>query len=123
MSAQIWNISDILNNYAVPKLIKYNNFDGLTEYPRIEPGQIISPAIKEVSLLLRAMGLDISKDMELQNYLRKISSLPQIDKESFDEIYASQTDKQEKPSVDGKGEPEPNDDDTAENDFEQNDMR
>ncbi|MNG20018.1 hypothetical protein D3C84_1042420 [compost metagenome] len=69
------------------------------------------------------MGLDISKDMELQNYLRKISSLPQIDKESFDEIYASQTDKQEKPSVDGKGEPEPNDDDTAENDFEQNDMR
>ncbi|MNU34899.1 hypothetical protein D3C71_234860 [compost metagenome] len=123
LSAQIWNISDILNNYAVPKLIKMNNFEGLTEYPRIEPGQMISPAIKEVSLLLRAMGLDISKDMELQNYLRKISSLPEIDKETFDKVYATQTDKgtadpNVKPKIDGE---EP--DDTAENDFEQNDMR
>lgn len=119
LSAQIWNIADIVNNYAVPKLMKYNNFSGLTEYPRIVPGQMISPALKEVSLLLRAMGLDISKDMELQNYLRKISSLPEIDKETFDKVYAPQGDEVQKEPED---KPEFNDDDTNENDFEQNDL-
>ncbi|MNB69307.1 hypothetical protein D3C75_158350 [compost metagenome] len=118
LSAQIWNISDILNNYAVPKLMKYNNFSGITDYPRIEPGQMISPALKEVALLLRAMGLDISKDIELQNYLRKISSLPEIDPDSFEKIYAHQSDE----PVQVKKQPEDNDDDTAENDFEQNDL-
>ncbi|MNG98267.1 hypothetical protein D3C79_574010 [compost metagenome] len=123
LSAQIWNISDIFNNYAVPKLFKLNNFEGLTDLPRIEPAQMISPALKEVALLLRAMGVDISKDMELQNYLRKISSLPEMDKETFENVYATQSEeKKADPNANTKKD-DFNDDDTVENDLEQNDMR
>ncbi|MNB76617.1 hypothetical protein D3C75_232860 [compost metagenome] len=117
LSAQIWNIAEIFNNYAVPKLMKFNNFK-VTEYPRIEPGQITTPPLKEIALLLRSMGVEISGDMELQNYLRRSASMPEMSKEVFDKAYAAQT----KEKTAGKKE-EFNNDDTVDNDFEQNDMR
>lgn len=118
LNAQIQNIADVFNKYAVPKLMHYNNFEDITDYPKIVPGNIESPSLKEIALLLRSMGLNISGDMELMNYLRKISSLPQMTEEVFNEVYRGQ----------GKKEgPEPkdksfNDDDTVDNDFEQNDL-
>lgn len=129
LEAQVDNISDILNKYAVPKLMQLNHFPGIIEHPIITPGEIESPSLKEIALLLRAMGLDISKDMSLQNYLRKMSSLPEMDKKTFEDVYATQSDKVEtenKPGKDSenkankKSEEKP--DDTAENDFEQNDL-
>jgi len=110
LNAQIQNIADIFNKYAVPKLMHYNNFEGITDYPRIVPGNIESPSLKEVALLLRSMGLDISGDMELMNHLRKISSLPQMSEEVFNEVYRDQGKKEDKSF---------NDDDTVDNDFEQ----
>jgi len=110
LNAQIQNIADIFNKYAVPKLIRYNNFKGITDYPRIVPGNIESPSLKEIALLLRSMGLDISGDMELMNHLRKIASLPQMTEEVFNEVYRNQ---------DKKKDNNFNDDDTVDNDFEQ----
>ena len=109
LNAQIQNIADIFNNYAVPKLMHYNN---ITDYPKIVPGDIESPSLKEIALLLRSMGLDISGDMELMNHLRKISSLPQMSEEVFNEVYKDQ----------GKEAEDYNDDDTVDNDFEQGDL-
>jgi hypothetical protein len=118
LNAQIQNIADIFNKYAVPKLIHYNNFEGITDYPKIVPGNIESPSLKEIALLLRSMGLDISGDMELMNYLRKISSLPQMTEEVFNEVYRDQSKKKESELKDKSF----NDDDTVDNDFEQNDL-
>ena len=113
LNAQIQNIADIFNKYAVPKLMHYNNFEDITDYPKIVPGNIESPSLKEIALLLRSMGLDISGDMELMNHLRKISSLPQMSEEVFNEVYRDQGKKKDKSF---------NDDDTVDNDFEQNDL-
>ena len=113
LNAQIQNIADIFNKYAVPKLMHYNNFEGITDYPKIVPGNIESPSLKEIALLLRSMGLDISGDMELMNHLRKISSLPQMSEEVFNEVYKDQVKKE----AEGY-----NDDDTVDNYFEQNDL-
>ncbi len=110
LNAQIQNIADIFNKYAVPKLMHYNN---ITDYPKIVPGNIESPSLKEIALLLRSMGLDISGDMELMNHLRKISSLPQMSEEVFNEVYKDQVKKEAE---------DYNDDDTVDNDFEQNDL-
>lgn len=114
LEAQIQNIADIFNKYAVPKLFAFNVFPGLTELPKIKPGEIETPTLKELALLLRAMGLDISKDMELQNYLRRVASMPALNKKTFEEVYSVQEGKKKTSA----GE----DDDTAENDFEQNDL-
>lgn len=116
LNAQIQNIADIFNKYAVPKLMQYNGFGSTSGYPTIVPGNIEAPSVKEIALLLRSMGLDISGDMELMNHLRKITGLPQLTEEVFLEVYKGQ---ESTPNVD---ETDFNVDDTVDNDFEQNDL-
>jgi hypothetical protein len=123
-------IAGVINKYAVPKLFQLNGFTDIIEYPTITPGQIETPTVKEIALLLRAMGLDISEDMELMNYLRKIASMPEMTKDLFNKVYKNQkaakvNDTQVKvkdTQVKAKDGTEQKPDDTAENDFEQNDL-
>ena len=125
LQAQLANIADVFNTKAVPDLFESNGYD-LTDYPKIVPGQIQTPSLKEVALMMRAMGLDISKDMELQNYIRHIMGMPDLSQKEFDEIYNVQT---ETGDDNKEGEEElvdPNvkdpKKDTAEKDLEQNDQ-
>ena len=86
LQAQLYNIADVFNQNAVPQLFQINNWD-LDDYPRIVPGQINQPSLKEVAVMLRAMGLDLTKDLDLNNFVRGLMSMPQITQEEFDEIY------------------------------------
>lgn len=113
LQAQVQNIADVFNSKAVPDLFNYNSFSGITGYPKIKPGQIQTPSTKELALMLRAMNLNIAGDMKLQNYLRHILGMPELDQETFDEVYREQ-------QAEALGAPEF--DDSTENDFEQNDL-
>jgi hypothetical protein len=131
LQAQLQNIADVFNGNAVEELFKYNTFKGLTALPKITPGRIQTPSLKEVALVLRAMGLNVSADFDLQNYLRKIMDMPNISKKDFEELYANQEDDDED-DKDEKDESATNNnthnkadnklDDTAEKEFEQNDQ-
>lgn len=110
LQAQLSNIADVFNKKAVVDLFKYNEFQGLTGLPKIVPGRIQTPSLKEVALMLRAMGLKISDDMKLQNYLRHVLGMPRLDQATFDEAYKGQDSKEAEEF-----------DDSVENDFEQND--
>lgn len=136
LQAQVQNIADEFNTKAVPELFKYNSFRGLKELPHIIPGQISTPSLKEIALILRAMGADISGDQKLMNYLRHIMGMPRLDNETFEAIYAHQGVQNEVHNVtdaptakphNNNGLPSTADgsvipDDSATNDFEQNDM-
>lgn len=122
LEAQLANIAEVFNKYAVPKLFQLNAFRGLTDYPRIVPGQIESPSLKEIALLLRAMGVDISNDMPLMNYLRKIADLPQMDEKTFEEVYKPQAKASRQAGNNAASPKKDQFDDTVENDFEQNDL-
>jgi hypothetical protein len=118
LQAQLQNISDVFNNKAVPDLFNYNYFPNITSLPKIVPGQIQTPSLKELALVLRAMGLNIAGDMKLQNYLRHILGMPDLDQKTFEEVYQSQAS-----DANNNADNNPDDlDDTAENDFEQNDQ-
>lgn len=121
LQAQLQNIADVFNNKAVPDLFSYNNFPGITAHPKIVPGQIQTPSLKELALVLRAMGLNIAGDMQLQNYLRHILGMPDLDQKTFEEVYQNQAkdNKSEEPGVDTDADEF---DDTVDNDFEQNDL-
>ena len=84
LEAQLQAVADVFNSYAVPTLFSYNSFPGLKETPMITPGQIETPDIKELALMLKVMGVDITTDFELQNCLRNILSLPAKSKEAFE---------------------------------------
>lgn len=118
LQAQLQNISDVFNNKAVPDLFSYNYFSNITGLPKIVPGQIQTPSLKELALVLRAMGLNIAGDMKLQNYLRHILGMPDLDEETFESVYQGQT----SANNNNAGNSTDEFDDTAENDFEQNDL-
>lgn len=113
LQAQLQNISDVFNSCAVPTLFEYNNFPGISNLPKIVPGQVQTPSLKELALIIRSMNLNIAGDMKLQNFLRKICGMPDVDEETFNAVYRNQ---------EGGGKPVGNEDDTTEKDFEQNDL-
>lgn len=89
LEAQIQNIADVLNSFAVPKLFKYNYFPGITELPQIVPGEVETPDIKELAFLIRSAGMKVDKDLPLMNMLRRLVSLDEITQEELDEWYAA----------------------------------
>lgn len=118
LESQIHNIADTINKYQVPNLMHYNGYDDLENYPTIMPGEVETPDLKEIALLLRAMNIDVNKDMELNNFIRKVASMPQLDKETFDELYPKEPAVTKKP---GKTQNDPVDDITN-NVMEQSNM-
>lgn len=78
LQAQLYNIADVFNQKAVTQLFEFNNWQ-LEEYPQIVPGQIATPSLKEVAVMLRAMELDVNADTELNNYLRSLMAMPQLE--------------------------------------------
>lgn len=112
LQAQLYNIADVFNQKAVPQLFDFNNWN-LEEYPQIVPGQIATPSLKEVAVMLRAMQLDLNADTELNNYLRSLMAMPQLE--------GDQPRLQEDAALDGTVDTSfKNQDDTAQKTFEQN---
>jgi hypothetical protein len=131
LQAQLANIADTFNGKAVPALFYMNEFDGITDFPKIVAGQIQTPSLKEVALVLRAWGMDITKDLELNNYIRKITGFPEIAEKDFKEFYGVTEEPNTGGNIpnntqttDGKKitDDEATRDDTADRDLEQNDM-
>lgn len=120
LQSQLLNVADVFNTKAVPRLFQANSFVGITELPKIVPGQIQAPSLKEVALVLRAMDLKINDDMELQNYIRSIMNMPELTETEHKAIYSTSA---INPNNAGKEETTTDPvDDTSQKDFEQNDM-
>ena len=123
LQAQVTNIADVFNSRAVPQLFRFNSFN-ITKLPRIAPGQIQTPSLKEVALIMRAMGLNIAGDHKLQSHFRHLLGMPELSEEDFKKIYEGQATVAEKTETTIPT----NEDDTHANDnpndrpFEQNDM-
>ncbi len=66
----------ILNRYAVPRLFSYNNFDGITDYPRIKHSTVQKPNLEVMSRYLAALTNYIVPDADLEDTLRKEGGLP-----------------------------------------------
>lgn len=117
LQAQVDNIADVFNTNAVPRLFSMNSFEGLSGLPKIVPSGIQTPTVQEVALMLRAMGLNISKDKELLKYLWHVLGFPTLSDDTFNNVYAKQSD-----STKNDGPAEDDLDDTNDKLFEQNDQ-
>lgn len=115
LQAQVANIADVFNSKAVPQLFRFNSFN-ITKLPRIVPGQIQTPSLKEVALIMRAMGLNIAGDHKLQSHFRHLLGMPELSEDDFKKIYEGQATVAEKTETTIK-DVNPND-----RPFEQNDM-
>lgn len=86
LEALIADIADIFNKYAVPQLFMLNGLP-IDKLPKIKPGEIETPNIKDLAFILRAGGLDITKDIKLMNMLRRLISVDPLSEEEFDKMY------------------------------------
>lgn len=87
LEALIQHIADVFNKFAVPKLFKVNYFPGITDLPKIKAGEVEVPDIKELAFLLRAGGLQVTKDLPLMNLVRRLISLDPLTQEEMEEMY------------------------------------
>ena len=87
--------------------------------PKIIPGQIQAPSLKELALVLRAAGVNTSGDIKTENYIRHILGIPALDEETYKQVYQSNSEEQ-KIITNNK---EDIVDDKMENVFEQSDMQ
>jgi hypothetical protein len=72
----------IFNRYAVPRLFKYNTFDGITDYPRIVHSSVQKPNLQAMASYLNSLGAFIRPDAVLEAHLRQQGGFPQADDDS-----------------------------------------
>lgn len=121
LQSQIMNIADIFNNKAVTQLFEVNNFK-ITALPKIMPGQIQTPSLKELALILRAMKLNIAGDHKLLNYFRYILGMPELSNEEFELIYSQQAKAAPEEGEEGEDDEGEDKEDPIDNVMEQSDM-
>lgn len=92
IEAQILNIAEIFNKYAIPTLMEINNFKCPNGYPRLVPSEIDAVNLEDVAKILKASGLDIYADIELYNYVRDLLELDKVNSETFKELQQAKLD-------------------------------
>ena len=115
LQSQLLNIADVFNTHAVPKLFKFNTFK-VVELPKIVPSEIQNPSLRELAMVVRAMGMNIAGDFKMHNYFRHILGMPQLTEDVFEAVYKPQM---QKP---GAKTTEEEVDDAVTNAFDQSDM-
>ena len=77
------SIAEAINRQEVPRLLELNGYGDLVEPPQIKPDDVETPTLEELSTLLETMntvGMNV-KDPTLEEFLRRIASLPANDPE------------------------------------------
>ena len=74
-------ICEVFNNQGIPRLIDINGsaFQGITDYPKMKHGDIETPDLQTIGTFIKDMtGIGIIvPDEEVEDYVRRISGLPE----------------------------------------------
>ena len=75
-------IAEVLNRFAIPRLLELNAFP-VTEYPRIIHGDIETPDLKELGEFIKQIsgaGFPLFPDDDLEAWIRSIAGMPSAEK-------------------------------------------
>lgn len=70
-------IAGVVNTQEIPRLLEMNNWE-VDNYPTIKPDEVETPDLEQLSKMLTSMssvGMNV-KDPALEEYIRKVSSMP-----------------------------------------------
>ncbi len=87
VSAWATNIAEIINRHAIPRLLKYNVFPGITGMPTLVPSDVGIPNLEEMAYYVNTLvnaGV-LVPDKEVERHLRQIAHLPQKIESAEDE--------------------------------------
>lgn len=112
-------IADVINTQAIPTLLAINNITP-EEFPTVEVANLHVPTINELSLMLRAMNIDITKNKELFNFFLNAINAKEITDEAAIALLSSA--KQAAPGTDPNATDPTRTQDQNDNQFKQSDQ-
>lgn len=77
-------IADVLNRFAVPRLFELNSMS-MDNLPKIMHGDIENPDLDQLGgflSVLSSLGYNLADDEDVEDYLRKVASLPEKSEET-----------------------------------------
>ena len=79
ISAWLQKIADVINMYAIPRLLRYNVFPGRTGYPKMIFSEVGIPDLAQISAFVNSLVQRevLRPDPELERHLRQIARLPE----------------------------------------------
>lgn len=85
-------ICDEINRVAIPRLIRLNNFEGLTDYPELKHGKLDEASLTELANYVNSLAgggvLDTMQDLRLEEHVRDKAGLPpRPDAETYSNIH------------------------------------
>lgn len=86
LDAQLSNICDVLNRYAIPRLIALNTFPNITGYPQFECDSVVAPDLNELGNFIGKLSgakMPLFPDIDLENYLRDVVNFPRTTEDSL----------------------------------------
>ena len=83
-SAFLHSIADVFNRHAIPRLMSFNIFPGITGMPTLEPSTLGVPNLEGVADYVNKLvdKAVLTPDDELERHLRQIAELPEMDENS-----------------------------------------
>ena len=79
LDAQLKSICDVFNTYAVPRLFELNGYP-IEQLPTIVASPVVAPNLKELGTYINDLAgakMPLFPDVDLENYLRRVASLPE----------------------------------------------
>jgi len=79
ISAWLQKIADVINMYAIPRLLRYNVFPKRTGYPKMVFSEVGIPDLLQISNFVNSLVQRevLKPDDELERHLRQIARLPE----------------------------------------------
>jgi phage gp29-like protein len=88
LEVQLNNIANVINKFAIPRLLKLNTFTGYTGYPKLIPGDIEAPDMVQLAdAMTRFMGLGMNffPEEKTEKYINNNLGLPDLTEEELKE--------------------------------------
>lgn len=79
LDAQLEGVCEIMNRYAIPRLVDLNTFPGITGYPKFKCDSVVAPDLTSLGTFIGKLAgakMPLFPDLDLENYLRTICGFP-----------------------------------------------
>jgi hypothetical protein len=88
LESQLLNMANVINKFAIPRLIKLNSFVGYTDYPKAIPGEIETPDmlnLAEAMSKFAELGMKFFPQPKLERYINNNFGFPELTEDEVEE--------------------------------------
>ena len=85
LDAQLKNICEVLNHFAVPRLLKLNSFPGITGTPMFTCDPVVAPDLNELGTFISKLAgakMPLFPDLDLENHIRTAAGFPPTEEDA-----------------------------------------